>query len=232
MSIFCFKQLSQAVRLPDKLRQAREEFGITERQASELTRIPYKYLCALEAADFTALPSSKTFRLAYVREYAEFLKLNPKQCVQEFTREGGLADVVTSHPLKRMRIFPFASLSIFIRNIVFTTALVLCGCYLVWQVRGILEPPKLAVYSPEEGFVAKEPNAVVQGETEKESKLTINGEPTMVNGAGKFEAKIDLSVGVNTITITATKKHGKTTTIVRHLVVEDKKKLDRISLKP
>jgi hypothetical protein len=42
----------------------------------------------------------------------------------------------------------------------------------------------------------------------------------MVNEQGHFETKVDLTTGLNTITILATKKHGKTTAITRHIVVK------------
>ena len=63
------------------------------------------------------------------------------------------------------------------------------------------------------------PQTLIEGETEKETKLTVNGKDVMVNEAGRFSTEIDLNDGVNTIAVSVTKKHGKTTTITRHVVV-------------
>ena len=44
----------------------------------------------------------------------------------------------------------------------------------------------------------------------------------MINEQGHFASTIDLSKGVNTITMTATKKHGKSTSLVRHVIYQEK----------
>jgi len=50
--------------------------------------------------------------------------------------------------------------------------------------------------------------------------VSVNGKDVGTNEKGVFEAQIDLSVGVNTLTIEAKKKHGKTTQEVRHVVLK------------
>jgi len=92
--------------------------------------------------------------------------------------------------------------------------------YLIFQINGILHPPKLVVYMPAEGYVSSRLIIAVQGETEKEVKLQVNGKEIIANEQGKFEAEVDLSNGVNTITISAIKKHGKTATVTRHVIVK------------
>ena len=92
--------------------------------------------------------------------------------------------------------------------------------YLLWQVNGILQPPKLFVFSPNEGSVSNKLTAIVQGETEKEVHLTVNGKEARPNDKGRFEIILDLSNGVNTITISATRKHGKMATVIRHVIVK------------
>lgn len=220
MSIFCFKKIDSAVRLGDQLKSKRENLKISLEEVSEKTRIPSKYIEALENSDFTKLPKTTAHRLAYVKEYANFLGLSPKLAVCQFTCEDGLEDSNYIPPRQEVRFSRFASISIFVRNTVLISAVVFFAAYLVWQVKGVLEPPRLMVYSPEEGFVIKDTKTTIVGETDKETHLSINGQAVMVSEAGKFETSIDLSAGLNTITIEATKKHGKTTTIVRHVVAK------------
>ena len=93
--------------------------------------------------------------------------------------------------------------------------------YLFWQINGILQPPKLLIYTPADGYVSSHLSTLVQGETEMEVKVTVNGKEIMANERGQFEAMVDLSNGVNAITISAMKKHGKTTTVTRHVVVKN-----------
>lgn len=212
--------MTPAVRLGDKIRMTREDRGLDLISVSKLTRIPLKYLEALENGQYSKLPEAKAHRLAYVREVAKIFQLSPVDCTEQFENEFGLADANLSHPRRGVRLFPFASISIFVRNFAAFAMVIVFAGYLIWQVRGILQPPQLAIFSPIEGLVATSAHTVIEGETEKESRLTINGAEVMVNEEGRFSAQIDLSAGVNTIQISATKKHGKTSTITRHIVVK------------
>lgn len=231
MSIFCYKDLALNDRLGNRLEKKRQNFQTTILEMSERTHIAPKYILALEQSDFNQLPKAKAFRLAYVREYASALGLNSADCIEQFTREDGFSDAPVIHPHKTIRWLRFSSLSLFLRNASVIGGVFLFAGYLLWQIHGVLQPPRLAIYSPLEGLVLHSPNTTVQGETEPESRLTANGTDIMVDEQGRFEAKINLSNGINTIVITAAKKHGKTTTITRHLVVQEKSKGDSLSLK-
>lgn len=220
MSVFCFKKIDTAVRLGDQFRQRRSNLKLTLEDVVEKTRIPLKYLAALESGHFTELPKAKSHRLAYVKEYATLLKLSPAVCVSQFTCEDGLEDSIFIHPHKAVRLLPFASVSTALRATILLALVVSFASYLVWQVKRVLEPPQLAVYSPEEGHVMKEPKTTIAGETERETHLTVNGQEILVREDGSFETTIDLTAGLNTITIEATKKHGKTTIVTRHVVAK------------
>ena len=230
MSIFCYKKIETTGRLGEKFRKKRVERGLTLVALSETTRIPIKYLEAIECDDFLKLPLGKPFRLAYIREIASVLGFSPEQCIHQLESETDLDAAPLIHPRRSIKLFPFSSVSIFLRNGVLASFVLLFAGYLIWQIRGIVEPPRLSVYSPLEGHVVSQPTTVVQGETEKESRLTVNGQEIMVSESGRFETKIDLSNGVNTIVIEATKKHGKTTSVTRHLVVKQKIKPGPLSL--
>ncbi|KKW09342.1 MAG: Transcriptional regulator, XRE family [Candidatus Kaiserbacteria bacterium GW2011_GWA2_49_19] len=230
MSIFCYKNLALADRLGERLQKKRRGLQLTIAELARRTRIAPKHLSALEQSNFTELPKAKAFRLAYVREYATALSLKGDECVEQFTREDGLSDAPLIHPHRAIRGFPFASVSLFLRNALVLGGAALFAGYLLWQVRGVLEPPRLVVYSPIEGQVSRAPVALVQGETEPETRLTVNGQNIMVNDQGAFETKIDLSTGLNTIIITAEKKHGKTTAVTRHLVVQQKNKNEQLTI--
>lgn len=219
MSIFCYKKIDPFVRLSDRLRQEREATGHTPETISDVTRIPLRYVQALESGEFQALPKTTAHRLAYVRAYAEAVGLAAKAVLDQFRREAGVSGTPSLHPHRTLPWFSLSSLSIVVRNAFLLGCVALFAGYLFWHVRGILQPPELLVYTPIEGNVLTAPSTIVQGETERESRLTVNGQEIMVMENGKFEAKIDLSPGLNTIVIASAKKHGKTTTVTRHLVL-------------
>lgn len=231
MSIFCYKKIERGQRLGDRFGEARSAKGVSILQIATELRIQTKYLQALEDCRYEVLPNSKTHRLAYVREYATALGLDPEAGVAQFRREEGLENTGLVHPRRSIKLFPFSSISAFVRSMALGLSVLLFGGYLVWQIRGILQPPKLMVYAPLEGYVLAESNVLVQGETEKESKLMINGQEIMVTEQGAFETKLDLPEGVNTLIISATKKHGKITTVVRNLVVKPRARAAPLSLK-
>lgn len=231
MSIFCRKKLTPAIRLGGRFRQERELHGLDIKTVAEFTHIQPKYLTAIEEGDFTKLPKAKAYRQAYLREYATFLGLDAAHVLEQFALEEGFDDTPQVHPHTTLKQFPFASVSVFARTLVLVGFVVAFGGYLAWQVKGVVEPPHLAVYSPLEGSISSDLFTIIQGETEKESQLTVNGQEIRPTESGIFETRIDLSPGVNTITVVATKKHGKTSTVVRHLVVKQRPGGEQISLK-
>lgn len=222
MSIFCSKKLPPPTRLCLRLKQTRECLGFSLDSLAAKTRVPKKYLMALDNGDFSALPKSSGYRLAYLRSYAKALNLPPGEIIKQFKREDGLGDIEITHPYRHIKFIPFNSLSFLTRYLIIILSVAIFTVYLIWQVHGVSQPPKLIIYSPAEGSFTTELNILVQGETEKESHLTINGQEVMPDDNGRFESSVDLTTGVNTITIAAVKKHGKTTTETRHVVVKGK----------
>lgn len=208
------------MRVGERLKKAREDRQLDLNEISTRTHIPVKYLSAIESGQFSMLPPAKAHRLAYVREYAETLEMSPASFLYQFSQESNLENYKLVHPKKNIKIRYLNSLSYIIQSAIFAVFVIGFLGYLVWQVNGILRPPELTVYTPVDGYVSGRLTTLVQGETEKEVQITINGKEVMANDKGQFETPIDLSNGVNTITISAIKKHGKTTTITRNVVVK------------
>jgi cytoskeletal protein RodZ len=214
-------------RLGQKFRITREAFGIDTATAAHDIRVPAKYIEALEKNHFSDLPKAKVFRQNYVREYAKFLHLDEEEALEQFTKENGYKGLEIVHPKQSVRNAPLFSISILARNLLIACFILLFAGYLAWQVKRVLEPPRLIVYNPAEGITMTERTVNVQGETEKECKLAINGQEIMPDEKGRFNLQVDLSDGLNTIVITATKKHGKVSTVTRHIVVKSLSRVER-----
>lgn len=230
MAIFCLKNLESPLRVGERLKKAREERGFSLPDISTKTHIPIKYVETIESGKFDNLPPAKAHRLAYIKKYAESLELNPTSFLYQYSKESDLENYVLAHPHRHLKIHSLRSISFVFKNLAIAIAIIGFLSYLVWQINGILKPPKLSVFTPAEGYVSSHLTTLVQGETENEIKLTINGKEIMTNGKGQFEATVDLSNGVNTITISAFKKHGKTTTVTRHVVVKPNSPADKIGI--
>jgi cytoskeletal protein RodZ len=78
--------------LGEKLRQAREERGMTISEVAEQTRISALYLESIENNDFRPLPGG-IFNKGFVKSYARHLGLNEQEALQDYadilTQQGG-----------------------------------------------------------------------------------------------------------------------------------------------
>ncbi len=218
MSIFCYKKIDASKNLGWELKTIRENIHLTLDEVVKKTNVPLKYLEALENNRFFELPKAKSHRQAYVRELCKLYDLNFETIAYKFNCEGGLK-FLSKHYLPKIDPNNLQPFSLFIRNFALISFVFLFIVYIGWQIHGIITPPKLIVYSPIEGQVSNRAETTVQGETDRESQLEVNGKEIKVNEQGKFNDVILLSNGVNTITLSTTKKHGKTTIVTRHVVV-------------
>lgn len=224
MSVFCVKKIQSTEHKLFDLTKIREDKGLTFEDLENTTHIPIKYIRAIEDFRLEDLPPAKAFRLAYLREYAKALDINYGCLIKNLNFSS------TNTPKKTTHFkWPNFSLYFIFRNLGFTFLILLFGGYFFWQVRGIVKPPTLDIFSPNEGYVVSQPNILLEGQTTSESSLTINGQNIMINEQGRFASTIDLSKGVNTITISAMKKHGKSTSLVRHIIYQEK--TPQVSLK-
>lgn len=72
------------------------------------------------------------------------------------------------------------------------------------------EPPKIELIAPENGkqFTGRDSHTQIEGATEPDAKVTINGRVAIVRGDGKFDFPLVLSEGENTFQILARDKAG------------------------
>lgn len=223
MSIFCIKKLEPPESVGARLKREREKSGEHLTAIAARIGVAENHLTALENNHYAQLPQTAAHRQAYLKKYAAALGLNAGTLWRQFVQEGGTADIKTGHPAQALKNIRFDSLATLARNLGIAAIVIIFAGYLIWQIRGILTPPLLLVYTPMDGAVTSHTNIVVQGTTDKEARLSINGKDIMIDEDGKFSLEIGLAPGVNKITVTAIKKHGKTTTVTRNVVVKEKK---------
>lgn len=220
MSVFCYKNLDTARHLGAELKEAREKKQFSLDEVERLSFIPLKYLQALEAGDFLSLPKGGAHLKAYLRKLCELYDLKFEDIIYKFHCEDGFKK--TAHYQLKNKSSHLDHNFLWARNLALATFVLFFIGYLGFQIYGITTPPKLIVYTPIEGQVSARTEISVQGETDKECHLEANGQEIKVDENGKFNTTILLADGVNTLTLSTTKKHGKTTTLVRHIVVNDR----------
>ncbi len=220
MSVFCYKNLDTARHLGAELKEAREKKEFSLDEVERLSFIPLKYLQALETGEFLLLPKGRAHLNAYLRKLCGIYDLNFEHIIYKFHCEDGFKKTAHHQPKKKSRHLNHNFL--WARNLSLASFILFFVGYLGFQIYGITTAPKLEIFTPIEGQVSARTEISVQGATDKECHLEANGQEIKVDEKGQFNTTILLADGVNTLTLSTTKKHGKTTTLVRHIVVNDR----------
>ena len=88
-----------ALSLGEKLRQAREERGISISEVAEQTRISPLYIESIENDDYKALPGG-IFNKGFVRSYAKFIGFDEQEALSDYSRIAAENEVLAEQPLK------------------------------------------------------------------------------------------------------------------------------------
>jgi sucrose-6-phosphate hydrolase SacC (GH32 family) len=81
--------------------------------------------------------------------------------------------------------------------------------YLYRELSIFISNPRLAITEPLDNFTTEENTIKVEGITEKDVKLFINDQSTVVNEDGKFSEVLVIQPGINTIAIKAINRFDK-----------------------
>lgn len=187
------------------------------------TRIRKVYLEAIENDEYGKLPSL-AYAKGFVKNYSEFLGLNSKNMIAFFRRQ--IAEVPKSSllpkgvadPLNKpvFRLTPGRFLAFLLLGMV-TMFLVYFGI----QYQKLQQPPDLVIESPKEQTVTSERRIDFLGRTDPDATVTVNGVSVLVRSDGQFFDQIQLVPGVNKITVHATSRYGKSTTLVREIALQE-----------
>ena len=201
------------------LQEARISQKISLEQAETATKIRMKFLQAIESDEYSGLPSL-SYAKGFVKNYSEYLGLDSGRVLAFFRRQ--TAEVTRSSLLPKGVSEPLGKSLFqltpgnFLAGILAALVLIFLG-YLGFQYRKLNQPPGLSVDSPTNQLVTNERRVDILGKTDPDATVTVNGINVLVRGDGKFFDQIQLDSGVNKITIVATSRFGKTTTVVREV---------------
>lgn len=220
MVSFSSKKLGAKFTVAETLRNAREARHFTLDAAARALGVAKKYLEAIENGEYNLLPG-ELYTKNFIRNYANFVKLNPQEVIDEYlierkdceTKKCQLPPQVCK--LKTWDTPRYLQLG---ASIIIGAGLIY---YLGAQIGGIFTAPPLILANPAEGLVSAVPVLEVKGQTSPESRVQINGVEKMSNADGYFSEVINLTPGVNKIIITAVKKHGPPATVLRDVVYEE-----------
>lgn len=200
------------------LKKRRTSLKLSLRDVELATKIRAKYLNKLEAGDYASLPNDIYVR-GFVRNYADFLGLDPDALVRQYLEERGgkteAAVVNLPKPVKSRRFIFTPSILILAAFLVAAGGVV---GYLYWQFSALAAPPKLEVTAPVGDQVIYGSLIDVAGSVGGGADVFVNDSPVLTDANGNFSDKLALSDGVNIVKISARNKVGKTSNVSRNIL--------------
>lgn len=204
------------------LREERERHHLPIQKLAKKTLIKEKYLRALEENKFDQLPAA-TFVRGYIKIYAQLFGFDHQPLVALLRRDfkesvkGRLVPREFIKPvLKKRQAWGPATFVVLGLALTFMTLI----SYVGFQWHMLTQPPVLKITSPaEDSLVAA--RVSVEGLTAPDAIVTVNSLPVALQIDGSFETEVYLSrEGVNTISVEAQDRRGKTTLVQRSVRVK------------
>lgn len=218
--------MRQLDRLPqtlgEKLRALRRGQAVSMEMMEAQTHIQRRYLEALERGRYDVLPQPLYTR-NFIKAYARVLAADETYFLELYAEENGQTDLLTPHRLPRQRVdrsWLFASTQFLKVFALGSLASVLLG-YFVWQIYGMLRPPEIVIEYPIDGIRADSALVEVRGHVENDDvTLEINHRAVVVNEDNTFLTTVDLSRGLNVITVEGTRRYSQKAIEYRRVVFD------------
>ena len=203
-------------RLGDALRLQREQMGVTMEQAAEDTRIRVKFLQAIESGDYQSLPGT-VYTKGFLRNYAQYLDLDPEEMVALYTGERGGADPARSFaPMKPLVKRSFIFTPTVLVPVVVLAGILLFIVYFYYQFTSFAVAPHVDITDPAGDAISQVPQYTVKGKTNPDGRVTARISPGLdplgdikVAADGTFSVTVPLKPGVNHLDVEVLDPSGK-----------------------
>ena len=223
--VFVMRKLDRVPQtLGEKLRALRRGQAVSLEMMENTTHIQHKYIDALERGRYDELPEPLYTR-NFIKAYARVLGADETYFIELYEEESGRTDLLTPHRMPRMRVhraWLFAPAR-FLKVMTFA-AIALCVLgYFGWEVNAMIKAPHIIVDGPADGTSAETALVQVHGHVENDDvTLTVNGTQVVVNSDKTFATTVDLSRGLNVITVEGTRRYSQKSTEYRRVVLSEK----------
>lgn len=200
------------------LKQTRLAQGWELTEVAKKTGIEVKYLEFLEADDFYKLPSS-TYARGFLKRYAEFLKQDAEELVRQWNLKYHHQEK-EKHFSKEKAKKEDVLKKINLKAVLVGILVLLVFLYFAWSAKKVLFAPGIKLLSPLQDTVVRERTLIIQGKTDPRANVFVNNQSVEKFENGRFEQRIDLLSGLNTIEISAQKKYSKKSVIHLRVVFD------------
>lgn len=203
-------------RLGDALRTQRESMGVTMEQAAEDTRIRTKFLQAIESGDYQSLPGT-VYTKGFLRNYAQYLNLDPEEILALYTGErGGTDPVRTFAPMKPLVKRSFIFTPTVLVPVVVLAGIVLFIAYVYYQFTNFAVAPHVDITDPPTDAVSQAAEYTIKGRTNPDGRITVRVSPGQdtINDVrpatdGTFSVTVPLKPGPNHVEVQVLDPAGK-----------------------
>ncbi|OGL54392.1 hypothetical protein A3K55_01840 [Candidatus Shapirobacteria bacterium RBG_13_44_7] len=172
-------------------------------EISKKTKIPTKYLEAIELEDIQNLPDEPYCSLI-VKDYADSLGLNGQNILSIFRRDVLTRKKYLSGSKKTISITPQLSFAVVVVSVV-----IIFSAYLLFEYVKFNSPPHLEVKWPEKN---NNPTLEITGTTDLEATVRINGDLVIVDAEGKFSKSVNIGNSETKISVESQARGGQSTT--------------------
>lgn len=199
------------------LREARLFKHYSLEQVEAATKIRAKFLEAIESDDYSKLPSL-AYAKGFVKNYSTYLGLDSDTVLAFFRRQ--TSEIPRSTLLPKGMTEPLNKPWFYLTpgrflGVVIATLATLFLFYFGVQYRQLNQSPRLTIESPKDQTMTTDKRVDVLGQTDPDATVSVNGFSVVVRSDGKFFSQVTLEPGVNTLTVVATSRFGKATTLTR-----------------
>jgi hypothetical protein len=189
--------------------------GISLRRASEITGIPLNYLESLASGEIEKLPPWPYLR-GYLMRLGRVLDFDPQPWEKEFKEKQA---VKTAGPQDKLPQNRFAIKATTKRLWLALGVLVALG-YLGFRFYSILGKPQLNVVYPGEPLISVNEETITVWGFSNGDKVFVNRDEVAIGKDRKWQKRIQLQPGLNTVEVSAKKLLGGETKILRQVVYE------------
>lgn len=206
-----------------RLQRERMRLGIAE--VARKTSVSEEYINCLEQGEYHKLPGF-VYCKNFIKRYVEFLGFSLEDVLDVYGKELEVAfagNDIKQQPYAPLAVHNFITWPKVMRASIMSIVAVLLFGYVGYLAYGFLQPPELTVYEPQDNMVVQSSEVVVMGFTDDGVEVSINTRPVVVS-EGEFAERLELQEGINEIVIAAEKKHGRSTRVIRTVILDDTEK--------
>ncbi len=193
-----------------------ETRGFSLEKLTESTNINKRYISALLANDFKALPAAPYVR-GYLFKIAEILEADPNELQNAYAQ----LELKTSGKNDRLPGNKFVVVKSKKGILAILAGLVVLTSFIIhWSIAS--RTPEITVNIPEsvedqDYLTVKDMAFIIEGQADKKDSVFINNEPIPVDYKGFFSKEVSLNDGINTFEIKVQRFLGKETDITRKI---------------